>query len=179
MSGFGHVVLCGVGDHRYSLLFRPDYDQLAEILLQRPLNLGGQPLSVRMTDADLAYMQQMAKQRFDVVLTTLRQMPKTMLFVVRNLNTIRAIARQHGDPIDRPAHMARYAQRCLYRQDGTDGGGRLAGLRWLVRRVRFEYHLFKVSLIGWCLQAYVRLLARRAGKTEQVARLMDGQMPAV
>lgn len=151
-----------------------DYDKLAEILLQRPLNLGaGSPsLSFRLTDAELAYMQQMAKQRFDTVLTTLRQMPKTMLFVVRNLNTIRAIARQHGDPLDRPAHMARYAQRCLYRDHRE--GGRLAAVRWLVRRVRFEYHLLRAVLVCWCVRTYVMLLSRFAGRAEQMARILNG-----
>lgn len=154
-----------------------DYDKLAEILLQRPLNLSagsGQPsLSFRLTDDELAYMQQMAKERFDTVLTTLRQMPKAMLFVVRNLNTIRAIARHHGDPIDRPAHMARYAQRCLYR-DHREGGGRLARVRWLLRRVRFEYHLLRAVLVSWLVRSYVMVLARCAGKADEMARILDG-----
>lgn len=59
-----------------------DYDKLAEVLLQRPLDMSGS-LSTRLTEKDIQYMQKMAKERFDTVLTTLKQMPKTMLFVIR------------------------------------------------------------------------------------------------
>lgn len=56
---------------------------------------------------------------------------------LRNLNTIRAIGREHGDPVDRPKLMARYAQSCLYRNEN-----RCVGLvKWLFRRARFEYCL--------------------------------------
>lgn len=37
----------------------------------------------KLTDADLAYLQKMAKNHFDVVLETLKQMPRNMLFVIR------------------------------------------------------------------------------------------------
>lgn len=60
-----------------------DYDKLAEVLLQRPLDLGVNKLSTRLTEQDIAYMQQMAKERFDTVLNTLKQMPRQMLFVIR------------------------------------------------------------------------------------------------
>lgn len=52
--------------------------------MQRPLDMSGS-LSTRLTEKDIEYMQQMAKERFDTVLTTLKQMPKTMLFVIRFL----------------------------------------------------------------------------------------------
>lgn len=60
-----------------------DYDKLAEVLLQRPLDLGVNKLSTRLTEQDIAYMQQMATERFDTVLSTLKQMPRQMLFVIR------------------------------------------------------------------------------------------------
>lgn len=60
-----------------------DYDKLAEVLLQRPLDLGVNKLSTRLTEQDIAYMQHMAKERFDTVLNTLKQMPRQMLFVIR------------------------------------------------------------------------------------------------
>lgn len=157
---------------------------------------------MRMTDAEIAYMQKMARERFEVTLATLRQMPKTMLFVVRNLNTIRAIARRHGDPLDRPAHMARYAQRCIYRHENAIDAGdvdddagktnavvlqkqqrvgkRFATLRWLWRRMRFEYHLFMVQLGFWWMRTSVRWLAWFAGKSTEVEFLLNaGEHPQV
>lgn len=60
----------------------PDYDKLAEILLQRPLEMSG-PMKTRLTEQEIAFMQEMAKKRFDTVLLTLKLMPRSMLFVVR------------------------------------------------------------------------------------------------
>lgn len=63
---------------------RTDSNKLAEILLQRPLDMRGPSISgSRLTDADIAYMQQQAKKHFDVVLDTLKQMPRNMLFIIR------------------------------------------------------------------------------------------------
>lgn len=39
--------------------------------------------SSRLTDSDIAYFQADAKRHFDVVLNTLKQMPRNMLFVIR------------------------------------------------------------------------------------------------
>lgn len=62
--------------------FTSDYDKLAEILLQRPLDMSG-PMKTRLTEQEIAFMQEMAKKRFDTVLNTLKLMPRSMLFVVR------------------------------------------------------------------------------------------------
>lgn len=51
--------------------------------MQRPLNMSGGPRPTRLTQEELNYMQKMAKERFDIVLTTLKQMPRQMLFVIR------------------------------------------------------------------------------------------------
>ncbi|KAJ6633674.1 putative aarF domain-containing protein kinase 5, partial [Pseudolycoriella hygida] len=116
--------------------------------------------SKALTDKDLSYLQDMAKKHFDIVLNTLRQMPKNMLFVVRNLNTVRAIARNHGDPLDRPKHMARYAQYCLYKHDR----GIVSYFKWIIRRCQFEFHLFRSSMQFWFAQCYVKLFNREKSK---------------
>lgn len=36
-----------------------------------------------------------------------------------NLNTTRAIASHHGDPVDRPVYMAKYAQRFISQTHGN------------------------------------------------------------
>ncbi|KAJ6644157.1 putative aarF domain-containing protein kinase 5 [Pseudolycoriella hygida] len=136
-----------------------DYEKLAEILLQRPMEFN-KDASKALTDKDLSYLQDMAKKHFDIVLNTLRQMPKNMLFVVRNLNTVRAIARNHGDPLDRPKHMARYAQYCLYKHDR----GIVSYFKWIIRRCQFEFHLFRSSMQFWFAQCYVKLFNREKSK---------------
>lgn len=65
-----------------------DYDKLAEILLQRPIDMEG-PTKTRLTDAEIAQMQEMAKKRFDTVLDTLKLMPRSMLFIVRYVSADR------------------------------------------------------------------------------------------
>lgn len=58
--------------------------QLAEVLLQRPVDMSGRKLfTTRLTEEDIAYIQEKAKKRFDIVLTTLKQIPRNMLFIVR------------------------------------------------------------------------------------------------
>lgn len=74
--------------------------------------------------------------------------------VDRNLNTIRAVARTHGDPIDRPAHMARYAQRCIRQYEG----GLFSQVRWIARRINFEWHLIRVTWSFWLIKTYMRVL---------------------
>lgn len=63
-------------------MFFLDYDKLAEILLQRPLDMSG-PIQTRLTEKEIALMQEMAKKHFDTVLLTLKLMPRSMLFIVR------------------------------------------------------------------------------------------------
>lgn len=60
-----------------------DSNKLAEILMQRPIDMKRTSFVTRLSDEDIAYMQADAKHHFDVVLDTLKQMPRNMLFVVR------------------------------------------------------------------------------------------------
>ncbi|XP_037034895.1 uncharacterized aarF domain-containing protein kinase 5 [Bradysia coprophila] len=144
-----------------------DYEKLAEILLQRPVEFNTRQVSTALTDKELAYLQEMAKKQFDIVLKTLRQMPKNMLFVVRNLNTVRAIARNHGDPLDRPKHMARYAQYCLYKHDR----GLFSYFKWILRRFQFEFHLFRSSMQFWFIECYLKLFNR--DKSNEILNMMN------
>lgn len=175
-----------------------DADKLAEILLQRPLNMQGvSPFSTRLTEKELGYLQEMAKKRFDIVLTTLKQMPKNMLFVVRfgylnnsfwilkiylitklnlllfsfrNLNTIRAIARQHGDPLDRPLYMAKYAQKCIYNKQRD---GIIRQFKWIFRRIRFDYHLLQARLQFWFIRMYLNVLLLLSSSTTNSSAILN------
>ncbi|KFB44989.1 AGAP006050-PA-like protein [Anopheles sinensis] len=119
------------------LLNVSDYRTFAEILLQRPLQLKG-PAKTRLTEQDLAYMTKQAKEHFDRIMTTLRCMPRNLILVIRNLNTIRSIARDHGDPIDRPTILARCALAAL-----CPSRLNVRNFVWVTfRRLRFEFLLW-------------------------------------
>lgn len=135
-----------------------NHKNFAEVLFQTPFNIeGGGGLKMKLTDADLEYMKEVGRKNFSLVMQTLREMPMNMLFVIRNLNTIRAISREHGDPVDRTKVMARYAQSCLQSQYNSFFGF----FHWLYIRARFEMclikHSFKQSLIAFYIKNYEQI----------------------
>ncbi|PAA68410.1 hypothetical protein BOX15_Mlig024373g3 [Macrostomum lignano] len=126
----------GVSDHR----------TLCEILLQRPV-LSGAGAARRlfhvhhMTPEERRYMVQMASERFDQIMATLRQMPKSLLLCIRNINTVRSVLQDHGHPMNRYPVMFAAALRGQFPDR----------LRW-PDRLR----------LGWLLAAaWLRLLADR------------------
>lgn len=140
-----------------------EYFKFAEILLQRPLETKSK-FSTKLTESEIAYMQKLARKRFDIIMDTLREMPQNMLFIVRNLNTVRAIAREHGDPIDRPRVMAQHAVSCLHH-----GRGVLSFVSYAFRRMHFEIQLWRMTFRYWFAQNYLRLLTK-LGRAPQSAR---------
>lgn len=61
-----------------------------------------------------------------------------LIFIFRNINTIRAIAKDHGDPIDRFTLMARSATQGAFVEENA---GIIDKLRGFGQRVSFEIHL--------------------------------------
>lgn len=59
-----------------------DYEIFAEILTQRPLKIG-MLFHKKLTKEELNYMQKMAQDRFDKIIIALRNMPRSMLLVIR------------------------------------------------------------------------------------------------
>ncbi|XP_053675893.1 uncharacterized aarF domain-containing protein kinase 5 [Anopheles nili] len=144
-----------------------DYRTFAEILLQRPLELKGK-ISTRLTEQDLAYMSKQAKKHFDRIMNTLRSMPRNLILVLRNLNTIRYIARDHGDPVDRPRILARcaLAALCPTRRD-------VRNFLWVTfRKLRFEFLLWRQSFHYWIVSNYLKLLTR-IGRSPDTSHLMN------
>ncbi|XP_055892324.1 uncharacterized aarF domain-containing protein kinase 5-like isoform X3 [Biomphalaria glabrata] len=88
-----------------------------EILVQRPIKRRTVFLPTAMTSSDIEYMQEMASKHFDKIMVVLREMPSNLLLVIRNLNTIRAIIRDHGNTVDRYGIMARSAIRGSHLDD--------------------------------------------------------------
>lgn len=63
-------------------------------------------------------MQAMAREHFEDIMAVLKALPRPMLLVLRNVNTVRAINTALGTPVDRYFLMAKSAVR---------GWSRLAG----------------------------------------------------
>lgn len=142
-----------------------EYFKFAEILLQRPLETKNK-FSTKLTESEIAYMQKLARKRFDIIMDTLREMPQNMLFIVRNLNTVRAIAREHGDPIDRPRVMAQHAVSCIHH-----GKGIVSWVSHALRRIRFEVQLWKMTFRFWFAQNYLRMLAKMGRAPPEVKNI--------
>mgnify|MGYP004600425203 CR=1 FL=1 len=54
----------------------------AQVLFQQPLRINGR-IKSQLTHEDIEHIQRIAKQNFDQIMDTLREMPRNMLFVVR------------------------------------------------------------------------------------------------
>lgn len=117
-----------------------DYFLFCEILLQRPLSLTG-TLSNALTREETQYMQDMAQEHFDDIMRVLRALPRPMLLVFRNLNTVRALNIGLGAPADRYLLMARSAVRAWRRLAKQNSSGIT---RWVF--VMWEHFKFEASL---------------------------------
>ncbi|XP_065687013.2 uncharacterized aarF domain-containing protein kinase 5 [Patagioenas fasciata] len=132
-----------------------DYLLFSEILLQRPLRRAGLSLARALTGAERAYMQEMAAQHFQRVLRVLRALPRPMLLVFRNINTVRSIHAALGAPVDRYTLMAKAAVRSWSRLTGEQVGGigAIGVFCWV--RVFWESIKFEVALRFESLSARV------------------------
>lgn len=128
-----------------------EYKRFAEILLQKPLDVNKFSFATKYTEQEVIYMKKIASKHFDIIMNILREMPRNMLFIVRNLNIVRAIAKEHGDLIDRPKIMARFAISSLVRS----GENFIATIR---RKIFFEFILWRTSMQFWLMRNYLRLL---------------------
>ncbi|XP_032794543.2 uncharacterized aarF domain-containing protein kinase 5 isoform X2 [Daphnia magna] len=132
-----------------------DYLLFAEMLLQRPV--GNQTPNLtnlnQLSESDMKYMQEMAAQRFDMIMNNLRSMPRTMLLTIRNINTVRAITKDHGSLVDRYTLMARSATRGFFIVPGASFRQRLQGV-W--QQFLFDWRLWwdktQMRLTFWGLR---------------------------
>lgn len=67
----------------FFLTFFLDYKNFAEVLFQTPFDVQGIKLKTRLTDEDIKYMQNIAKNHFELIMDTLKEMPRNMLFIIR------------------------------------------------------------------------------------------------
>uniref|UniRef100_A0A8C7IGB2 AarF domain containing kinase 5 n=1 Tax=Oncorhynchus kisutch TaxID=8019 RepID=A0A8C7IGB2_ONCKI len=86
-----------------------DYFIFCEMLLQRPINMRELGLSNILSREETSYMRDMAVNHFDNIMVVLKSMPRPMLLVFRNINTVRSINITLGAPVDRYCVMAKSA----------------------------------------------------------------------
>ncbi|XP_054911828.1 uncharacterized aarF domain-containing protein kinase 5 [Poeciliopsis prolifica] len=123
-----------------------EYFLFCEMLLQRPINMRTLALSNILSREETAYMRQMAINRFESIMQVLKSMPRPMLLVFRNINTVRSINIALGAPVDRYFVMAKCAVRGWgkIQADKTGILPRLRIIRWC--RSTWESFKFQVAL---------------------------------
>ncbi|GAB5584338.1 uncharacterized aarF domain-containing protein kinase 5 isoform X1 [Prionailurus iriomotensis] len=121
-----------------------DYILFSEMLMQRPVRLGQLWRSHLLSHEEAAYMQAMAREHFADIVQVLKALPRSMLLVLRNINTVRAITTALGAPVDRYFLMAKSAVR---------GWSRLVGVAYqsvygasLLRHIKVIWETFKFEV---------------------------------
>ncbi|KAM9626830.1 putative aarF domain-containing protein kinase 5 [Trichechus inunguis] len=121
-----------------------DYFLFCEVLMQRPVRLGQLWRSHLLSREEAAYMQDMAREHFEDIMSVLKALPRPMLLVLRNINTVRAINASLGAPVDRYFLMAKSAVKGWSRL----GGGTYQGIyRFsLLRQIKVVWELLKFEV---------------------------------
>ncbi|XP_078282020.1 putative aarF domain-containing protein kinase 5 [Rhinoraja longicauda] len=142
-----------------------DYFLFCEILMQRPINLKETAFHLAniLTHEERAYMQDMANIHFDRIIQVLKDLPRPMLLVFRNINTVRSINTTLGSPVDRYVLMARSAVQggSLFTSKHQRGFWALGPLTWMKikwSRIQFEIILRFESLMMSAVSVVFRLL---------------------
>lgn len=162
-----------VGDHKSmqknsAELGVRDYMLYAEMLMQRPVESGGiSALKNVLSSDELEYMQKMAANRFDQINEILQDLPRAMLLIIRNVNTIRAITKDHGNVVDRYTLMARSATRGAFVSPNASLSQWLRG-HW--EQFYFDYSLKKEAVKMWVFKKvlYVLYLFGRVPDVSQI-----------
>lgn len=157
-----------------------DYMLFSEVLMQRPVRLGQLWGSHLMSREEAAYMQDMAREHFEGIMEVLKALPRPMLLVLRNINTVRSINSTLGTPVDRYFLMAKSA---------VSGWSRLVGAAYhgiysssLLRQIKVIWEAFKFEValrletLAMRLTALLlRVLARLglAPQAEEVSQYLE------
>ncbi|XP_019613569.1 PREDICTED: uncharacterized aarF domain-containing protein kinase 5-like [Branchiostoma belcheri] len=139
-----------------------DWYLFCEILMQRPIHIqsgGYMSFKAQMTPEDMKYMRKMAVDHFDRIMVVLKDLPRSMLLVFRNINTIRSINSQLGHPVDRYTIMAK----CAIKGVSAERRKQVS----LVSRIRAAWESLVFDCLlryerwhMWLTTCYVRLLGR-------------------
>lgn len=139
-----------------------EYFLFCEMLLQRPISMHKLDLSNILSREETAYMREMAIHRFESIMQVLKSMPRPMLLVFRNINTVRSINITLGAPVDRYFIMAKSAVRGWGKiQAEQSSMPRLWVFRWgrtAWENVKFEVALRSELMMMSLTRAALRLL---------------------
>ncbi|XP_066148999.1 uncharacterized aarF domain-containing protein kinase 5 [Euwallacea fornicatus] len=149
------------GDHNNMKIYSKvlgvnDYIMFAEILTQAPLRSTGFKLKAAMTKQEETVMRKLAGDRFDQIVECLQQMPRSLLLVVRNLNTIRAISYDHGCPIDRYSVLARMAAKTAF--EDADKKALKRKIIVFLKKLWFEVNLLIAKMLIYWRTLLLRIL---------------------
>ncbi|XP_005395939.1 PREDICTED: uncharacterized aarF domain-containing protein kinase 5 isoform X2 [Chinchilla lanigera] len=129
---------------------------------------------------EAAYMQDMARDHFESVMQVLRAMPRPMLLVLRNINTVRAINVALGTPVDRYFLMAKSAVRAWSRlasamYQGIYGSSLLCRVRVIWETLKFEVALRLETLTMRLTAFLVRVLTHLGllSRTEELYQYLE------
>ncbi|XP_048771947.2 uncharacterized aarF domain-containing protein kinase 5-like isoform X2 [Ostrea edulis] len=151
-----------------------DNEIFCEILVQRPVSRSSTYLPSHMTKEDFEHMRIMAQKHFDKIMQVLKDMPRPILLIIRNMNTIRAICQEHGHVVDRYGIMAKSAMRGARKfglQDIT-WSGRIKS--WL-ETLRYDYRIRAENLKIWLGILYLRVLVwlGRVPSLEEIKSIIE------
>uniref|UniRef100_UPI00398E6DD2 uncharacterized aarF domain-containing protein kinase 5 isoform X2 n=1 Tax=Pristiophorus japonicus TaxID=55135 RepID=UPI00398E6DD2 len=142
-----------------------DYFLFCEILMQRPINMRETAfhLANLLTREEKAYMQDMANNHFDRIIQVLKDLPRPMLLVFRNINTVRCINITLGSPVDRYVLMAKSAVQgeSMLTNKNTKGFYEVGVFKWMKMKwasLQFEISLRSESLMMKTVSIIIRLL---------------------
>ncbi|ERL95171.1 uncharacterized aarF domain-containing protein kinase 5 [Dendroctonus ponderosae] len=149
-----------LGDHNKMNVYSKalgvdDYTMFAEILTQTPLRTTGFRLKFKLSKQEEDYMRKVAGERFDQIVDCLQEMPNSLLLVLRNLNTIRAISYDLGNPIDRYAILARIATKTAFE---SENNGIIRKMLSIPKKCWFEVNLFLIRLVNFWRMQLLKLL---------------------
>ncbi|XP_042223896.1 uncharacterized aarF domain-containing protein kinase 5-like isoform X1 [Homarus americanus] len=108
----------------------------------------------------------------DRVLEVFKAIPSTLMLIFRNVNTIRAVTREHGNIVDRYTLMARSATRGAFVSPDATFRQRMQG-RW--EQFYFDYSLKKEAVKMWMLKKilYLMYLLGRAPDMAQIEQAVS------
>ncbi|KAL3275144.1 hypothetical protein HHI36_019913 [Cryptolaemus montrouzieri] len=151
------MVLCDHSEmQKYSnMLGVQDYEIFAEILAQAPLKKNNFKLKSKLTEKDLQFITEFARNRFDTIMSCLKTMPSNLLLVLRNLNTIRGICHDHGNPIDRYSVLARVAIK-----SSIESKSLIQKVTFIPKHTYYELKLLTNRLTRWVRSVAISILVK-------------------
>ncbi|XP_045620948.1 uncharacterized aarF domain-containing protein kinase 5 isoform X2 [Procambarus clarkii] len=127
----------------------------------------------KMKKEDKDKMQKRMEEAREKLSKSFEHLPTELFFVLRNVNTVRAIAREHGDVVDRYTLMARSATRGAFVSHDATFRQKMQG--W-VEQLYFDYSLKKEVLRMWMMKKilYILYLFGRGPSMSQISEVMAG-----